>query len=333
MSVRRLQTYFNNGGTICRRPLGRFTPSPAASHQRAHDNLRANWPQARQQTTFDAMNCFWVFLTDPFIAGRGDPFLVQPARRAFGEENDGANAYAANDKARTKSERDAYAAIYRKAPAGRRSVRAALERVGGGFWRVADHRWQCGARIEHSDQPTSYGGAVGADYRFSPYTIAGFALAGGGTNFVRQRLGQRTLRPVPGRRLRAPHRRPGLFSGALAYGWQDITTDRTVTVAGADQLRAQVQRQRILRARRRRLSFCLALDRRIGITPYAAGAVHHLRSACLCRAGGRSAPTLLRSPTAPRMSRLAHRTWLAHRQILRDAGCHLHPARTCSLGA
>jgi uncharacterized protein with beta-barrel porin domain len=27
------------------------------------------------------------------------------------------------------------------------------------------------------------GAAVGADYRLSPYTLAGFALAGGGTNF------------------------------------------------------------------------------------------------------------------------------------------------------
>ena len=29
------------------------------------------------------------------------------------------------------------------------------------------------------------------------------------------------------------------ITGALAYGWQDVTTDRTVTVAGIDRLRAQ----------------------------------------------------------------------------------------------
>src|SRR3569623_1733971 len=29
------------------------------------------------------------------------------------------------------------------------------------------------------------------------------------------------------------------LSGALAYGWQDITTNRTLTIAGLDQLRAQ----------------------------------------------------------------------------------------------
>jgi hypothetical protein len=28
-----------------------------------------------------------------------------------------------------------------------------------------------------------YGTVIGADYRISPFTVAGFALAGGGTNF------------------------------------------------------------------------------------------------------------------------------------------------------
>lgn len=29
------------------------------------------------------------------------------------------------------------------------------------------------------------------------------------------------------------------ISGALVYGWQDITTDRTVTIASVDRLRAR----------------------------------------------------------------------------------------------
>ncbi|WP_311972345.1 autotransporter outer membrane beta-barrel domain-containing protein [Bradyrhizobium campsiandrae] len=32
---------------------------------------------------------------------------------------------------------------------------------------------------------------------------------------------------------------PANVSAALAYGWQDVTTDRTVTFAGIDQLRAR----------------------------------------------------------------------------------------------
>src|SRR6202011_1158928 len=83
-----------------------------------------------------------------------------------------------------------------------------------------------------------YGTAVGADYRFSPNTLAGFALAGGGTSFSvanggtgRSDLFQAGafIRHTVG---------PAYLSAALAYGWQDITTNRTLTIAGVDQLRA-----------------------------------------------------------------------------------------------
>jgi uncharacterized protein with beta-barrel porin domain len=84
------------------------------------------------------------------------------------------------------------------------------------------------------------GTAVGADYRFSPFTLAGFALAGGGTNFsIANGLGSgRSDLFQAGAFLRHTVG-PAYISAALAYGWQDITTDRTVTVAGVDQLRAK----------------------------------------------------------------------------------------------
>src|SRR5207244_12548779 len=69
-----------------------------------------------QQTTFDAMNLFMGLLTDPFVAGRGEGISASSGAPAqFAEENDRAGAYAANG-ARSNRERDAYAAIYRKAP-------------------------------------------------------------------------------------------------------------------------------------------------------------------------------------------------------------------------
>jgi uncharacterized protein with beta-barrel porin domain len=91
-----------------------------------------------------------------------------------------------------------------------------------------------GNAVAGSNNTTSniYGVAVGADYRFSPDMVAGFALAGGGTGFnvtnggtgrsdlfqagafVRQNFGATYL------------------SAAVAYGWQDMTTDRTITVCG-----------------------------------------------------------------------------------------------------
>src|SRR5439155_18003456 len=84
------------------------------------------------------------------------------------------------------------------------------------------------------------GGVVGADYRFSPFTLAGFALAGGGTSFsIANGLGSgRSDLFQAGAFLRHAVG-PAYISAALAYGWQDITTDRTVTIAGVDQLRAK----------------------------------------------------------------------------------------------
>ena len=85
-------------------------------------------------------------------------------------------------QARSNSERDAYAAVYRKAPPWR-NFRSALERLGRGFWRLADHRRQrrCSAPTPH--QPDLW---RGGRRRLSvlALTVAGFALAGGGTSFT-----------------------------------------------------------------------------------------------------------------------------------------------------
>ena len=55
------------------------------------------------------MNLFMGVLTDPFIAGRGDGITAAAGTPSFAEENGSATAYAANGKARSQSERDAYA--------------------------------------------------------------------------------------------------------------------------------------------------------------------------------------------------------------------------------
>jgi uncharacterized protein with beta-barrel porin domain len=115
-----------------------------------------------------------------------------------------------------------------------------------------------------------YGLAVGADYRFSPDTVAGFALAGGGTNYS----------VVNGGTRRSDLFQLGAFvrhtigatylTASAAYGWQDVKTDRYVTVAGADRLQAEFNTNSY--------SGRLELGRRfaqpwfggLGISPYAA---------------------------------------------------------------
>jgi uncharacterized protein with beta-barrel porin domain len=116
-----------------------------------------------------------------------------------------------------------------------------------------------------------YGTAVGADYRFSPNTLAGFALAGGGTSFSvanggtgRSDLFQAGafIRHTVG---------PAYISAALAYGWQDITTNRTLTIAGIDQLRAEFNANTYSGRVEGGYRFVTPWAGGVGITPYAAG--------------------------------------------------------------
>ena len=79
-------------------------------------------------------------------------------------------------------ERDAYAAIYRKAPVMADSFAQRWSVWGAAY---GGSQTTDGNTTVGSSNVTSriYGIAAGADYRLSPYTLAGFALAGGGTNF------------------------------------------------------------------------------------------------------------------------------------------------------
>jgi uncharacterized protein with beta-barrel porin domain len=118
-----------------------------------------------------------------------------------------------------------------------------------------------------------YGAAVGADYRFGPDTVAGFALAGGGTSysivnggtgrsdlfqagaFVRQNFGATYL------------------TASAAYGWQDVTTDRYVTVANVDHLRAEFNTNSYSGRLELGHRFLTPWLGGVGVSPYAAAEV------------------------------------------------------------
>jgi uncharacterized protein with beta-barrel porin domain len=64
---------------------------------------------------------------------------------------------------------------------------------------------------------------------------------------------------------------PAYVTGALAYGWQDITTNRIVTIAGFDQLRAEFNANAFSGRAEGGYRFVSPWMGGIGITPYAAG--------------------------------------------------------------
>jgi uncharacterized protein with beta-barrel porin domain len=209
-----------------------------------------------QQTTFNAMGQFLGLLTDPFM-NRGGGLSGSSSATGYAEEN----AYAAKS-----NPTDAFAFV--KAPLAK----------------VYDPRWSVWASGFGGSQSTSGnsalgsnnttsnigGTAVGADYQFSPNTIAGFALAGGGTSFsvANGGTGRSDLFQV-GAYMRHTQG-PAYVSASLAYGWQDITTNRTVTVSGFDQLRAQFNANAWSGRVEGGYRFVQPWIGGIGITPYAA---------------------------------------------------------------
>jgi uncharacterized protein with beta-barrel porin domain len=213
-----------------------------------------------QQTTFNAMGQFMGLLTDPFM-NRGGGFNVTPGASGFAEEESQASAYAAKS-----NPNEAFA--FMKAPLSK----------------VYDPRWSVWASAFGGSQSTSgnvalgsnnttsniAGTAVGADYLFSPNTIAGFALAGGGTSFsvANGGTGRSDLFQM-GAYVRHTQG-PAYVSASLAYGWQDITTNRTVTVAGFDQLRAQFNANAWSGRLEGGYRLVQPWTGGIGITPYAA---------------------------------------------------------------
>ena len=190
-----------------------------------------------QQATFDAMHQFMGVMLDPAVGGRG-----------------GAAAGGA------------YASMPRKAP---------VADAFGARWNVwaagfGGSQTTSGDAVLGSNKTTSnvFGSAVGADYHVSRNTVAGVALAGGGTNFrvANGGSGESDLFQA-GAHLR--HTQGAAFiAAALAYGWQDVTTKRTVTVEGVESLRGHFHANAF--SGRLEGGFRVATQS-IDLTPYAAG--------------------------------------------------------------
>ena len=244
---------FNRNGSI---PLALAGLTPAGLTQASGELATAS-----QQSTFDAMNLFLGLLTDPFM-GRGDGFGGAASRAGHGEEDDQASAYAARRR------NDAFA-MFAKAP----RITAFEQRWSVWAAGYGGSQTTSGNAFVGSNDATSRiaGTAVGADYRLSPNTLAGFALAGGGTSFGVNNLG--SGRPdlfQAGAYVR--HTRGAAYlTVALAYGWQDITTNRTMTAAGLDQLRAEFNANTYSGRLEGGYRFIAPWAGGVGVTPYAAG--------------------------------------------------------------
>jgi autotransporter-associated beta strand protein len=243
-----LTNFFNANGGI---PVSFATLTPGGLTHASGELATGS-----QQATFDAMNLFMGLLTDPFVAGRGGSPPPGPSAPI---------GYASTQD--IGAARDAYA-MFTKAPLAQTyDPRWSVWAAGYGGSQTTDGNTALGSNTATS---SVFGTAVGADYRISPFTVAGFALAGGGTNFSVANSGSghsdlfqagAFIRHTVGQ---------AYISAALAYGWQDITTNRTVTVAGSDQLRAQFDANAFSGRLEGGYRLVAPWVGGVGITPYAA---------------------------------------------------------------
>lgn len=169
-------------------------------------------------------------------------------------------------------ERDAYAAMSRKAPVQDTfTQRWNVWATAYGGSQTTDGNVSVGSNATTS---RIVGTAVGADYRFSPYTVAGFALGAGGTNFVvANGLGGGRSDLFQAGAFVNHSTGPAYITAALAYGWQDVTTNRTLTVVGVDQLQAEFNTNTFTGRVEGGYRFVAPSFGGVGMTPYAAGQV------------------------------------------------------------
>ena len=220
-----------------------------------------------QHTTFMAMDRFMNGLLDPFIAERGGATPGAPRTPFADDDVSAANAYAPAGRRLSKAEREAYAAVY-KAPAAPTPFERRWSTWVTGFGgtettdgNLADGTSKLTSRI--------YGIAAGADYRLSPNTQLGFALGGASTSFgFDNGLGSGSSDMFQAGVFGRHWIGAAYLAGAFAYGWQDITTTRTVTAAAIDTYRAQFDANALSGRVEGGYRFATPWA---GVTPYAAG--------------------------------------------------------------
>ncbi|NEW88680.1 autotransporter domain-containing protein [Rhodopseudomonas sp. WA056] len=210
-----------------------------------------------QQSTFNAMTQFMGLLTNPLGNGREPPGATSRplpfAATSAGAVRD-ANAMMAN------------------AP-----VPAAFEprwnmwAAGFGGAQTTDGNGSLGSATATSRLA---GIAAGADYWLSSQTVAGFAMAGGATQFgLANGLGSGRSDLVQVGGFVRHSFGASYLTAAAAYGWQDITTERTVVVGGFDQLRADFNAHAYSARVEAGHRWVAPAFGGVGLTPYAAAQV------------------------------------------------------------
>ncbi len=275
------------------------------------------------QTAIKATDLFLNLLLDPTIAGRSGGFTAQSVTPT-GYADEEALAYAAK---RAGTATDAFAMATKAPPLAPLHQWSVWASGYGGSETVG------GNAVVGSQDLTAriWGVASGADYKISPDTLVGFALGGGGTNYsLANAMGGGRTDMFNAGFYGRQNFGAAYLSGAFAYGWHDVTTNRTVPLAGVDMLQGRFQAETFSGRFEGGYRFATPFG---GITPYAAAQVISVQSAELFGSEPERRRTVRAELRGADHDRHPHRTRPARRHILRDVGRRADAARPRRLGA
>jgi uncharacterized protein with beta-barrel porin domain len=247
-----LNGFFNNGGTLTPGFLNVFGLT-GAGLQNALTQLSGEDATGSQKGAFQFMSEYLSLMLDPFVTGRG------------GSAAGGATPFAPEQPASFPPDIAlAYDAILKAPP--KQTFEQRWTAWGAGF---GGYNKTNGDPTVGSNTVTAHdsGVAAGMDYHFSSDTLAGFSLAGGGTNWgLAQALGGGRSDAFSGGVYAKTRSGPWYLAGALAAADHWFDTNRIA--AFGDQLTARFNGQSF--GGRVEAGYRYAVQPMIGIAPYAA---------------------------------------------------------------
>ena len=243
-----------------------------------------------------ADDLFLNLLLDTTAAGRAGGFAPANGTTRFAAEDD-AIGYAAKRPA-TPSERAAYA-MATKAPrllAAQPASRWSVWGAGYGGSATIDGNAVVGSQ---NTTARTWGVVAGADYKVTPNALLRFALAGGGTNYLLANgLGHGSSDLFQAGAFGRHNFGPAYVSVALGYGWHDVTTNRTVALAGIDLLQARFRAETFSGRFEAGYRYANPL---VGLTPYLAAQAISFRLPMPSRCWPGPACSRSITPTRPRL--------------------------------
>src|SRR5215469_8890416 len=251
---RAIDNFFNNGGTLPPTFVSLYGLS-GSNLIIALDQLSGEPATGAQKVAFQLTEQFLNVMLDPFVDGRS----------GIGGADHPALGFAPERETMPPDIAQAYASVFKAPPAPAPVYESRWTAWGGAYGGSNRTTGDLAVSGSHDLSARTVGGAAGLDYHLTPDTVAGFALAGGGTDWsLAQGLGGGKSDAFQAGVYGATRWGPAYLAAAFAFTNHWMSTDRT---AVGDHLTANFNAQSYGGRIESGYRFATIYG---GITPYAA---------------------------------------------------------------